>query len=79
MTVLSFLEPFFCVTVMCYSNILKATANDDMSLEGASLTKSQKNFCSTTSSSNNRSPASAQCSSPALPQRREATEEEAER
>lgn len=63
---------------MCCSNILKATANDDMSLEGASLTKSQKNFCSS-SSSNNRSPASAQCGSPVLPQRREATEEEAER
>ncbi|XP_075891171.1 centrosomal protein of 131 kDa isoform X2 [Nelusetta ayraudi] len=61
-----------------FNNILKATANDDMSLEGASLTKSQKNFCSS-SSSNNRSPASAQCGSPVLPQRREATEEEAER
>lgn len=76
---MSFLELFFCVAAMCYSNILKATANDDMSLEAASLTKSQKNFCSSSSSSNNRSPASAQCSSPVLPQRREATEEEAER
>lgn len=61
------------------SNILKATANDEVSLENGSLTKSQKNFSSASSSSNNRSPVSAQRGSPVLPRRREVTEEEAER
>nr|XP_046232926.1 centrosomal protein of 131 kDa isoform X2 [Scatophagus argus] len=60
-----------------FNNILKATANDEVSLENGSVTKSQKNFSSV--SSNNRSPASAQHSSPVLPRRREVTEEEAER
>ncbi|XP_061782793.1 centrosomal protein of 131 kDa isoform X2 [Nerophis lumbriciformis] len=57
-----------------FSNILKATANDDVSLENSSLTKSQKNF---SASSNNRSP--AQRGSPVTPRRSEVTEEEAER
>uniref|UniRef100_A0A665WUJ4 Centrosomal protein 131 n=1 Tax=Echeneis naucrates TaxID=173247 RepID=A0A665WUJ4_ECHNA len=61
-----------------FNNILKATANDEVSLDG-SLTKSQKNFCSASSTSNNRSPVSAQRGSPVLPRRREVTEEEAER
>lgn len=56
-----------------FSNILKATVNDEVSLEGGSLTKSQKNFSSVPSPSNNRSPAATQRG------RREATEEEAER
>ncbi|KAK2820121.1 hypothetical protein Q5P01_023080 [Channa striata] len=59
------------------NNILKATANDEVSLENGSLTKSQKNFSSPTS--NNKSPVSAQRSSPVLPRRKEVTEEEAER
>ncbi|XP_041818973.1 centrosomal protein of 131 kDa [Chelmon rostratus] len=62
-----------------FNNILKATANDEVSLENGSLTKSQKNFSSASSSSNNRSPVSAQRGSPVLPRRREVTEEEAER
>ncbi|XP_061886660.1 centrosomal protein of 131 kDa isoform X2 [Entelurus aequoreus] len=57
-----------------FSNILKATANDDVSLENSSLTKSQKNF---SASSNFRSP--AQRGSPVTPRRSEVTEEEAER
>lgn len=60
-----------------FSNILKATANDEVSLENGSLTKSQKNFSS--SSSNNKSPVLTQRSSPVLSRRREVTEEEAER
>ncbi|XP_053727465.1 centrosomal protein of 131 kDa isoform X3 [Synchiropus splendidus] len=59
-----------------FNNLLKASANDDVSLDHGSLTKYQKNF---SSSSNNRSSVSAQASSPVLPQRREVSEEEAER
>lgn len=62
-----------------FNNILKATANDEVSLENGSLTKSQKNFSSISSTSNNRSPVSAQRGSPVLSRRREVTEEEAER
>ncbi|XP_039990410.1 centrosomal protein of 131 kDa isoform X1 [Xiphias gladius] len=62
-----------------FNNILKATANDEVLLENGSLTKSQKNFSSASSTSNNKSPVSAQRSSPVLPRRREVTEEEAER
>ncbi|XP_020506197.2 centrosomal protein of 131 kDa isoform X1 [Labrus bergylta] len=62
-----------------FNNILKATANDEVSQENGSLTKSQKNFSSTSSPSNNRSPVSAQHGSPVLFRRREVTEEEAER
>uniref|UniRef100_A0A3B4TJL3 Centrosomal protein 131 n=1 Tax=Seriola dumerili TaxID=41447 RepID=A0A3B4TJL3_SERDU len=62
-----------------FNNILKATANDEVSLENGSVTKSQKNFSSTSSTSNNKSPVSAQRGSPVLPRRREVTEEEAER
>ncbi|XP_037610047.1 centrosomal protein of 131 kDa isoform X1 [Sebastes umbrosus] len=62
-----------------FNNILKATANDEVSQDNSSLTKSQKNFSSTSSTSNNRSPASAQRGSPVLSRRREVTEEEAER
>uniref|UniRef100_A0A671XK29 Centrosomal protein 131 n=1 Tax=Sparus aurata TaxID=8175 RepID=A0A671XK29_SPAAU len=62
-----------------FNNILKATANDEVSLENGSLTKSQKNFSSVSPTSNNRSPVSAQLSSPVLSRRREVTEEEAER
>ncbi|KAM9837246.1 centrosomal protein of 131 kDa isoform 1-T1 [Aulostomus maculatus] len=60
-----------------FNNILKATANDDASLDNGSLTKSQKNFSS--ASSNNNSPVAAQRGSPVPPRRREVTEEEAER
>nr|XP_057922883.1 centrosomal protein of 131 kDa isoform X2 [Doryrhamphus excisus] len=59
-----------------FNNILKATANDGASLESSSLTKSQKNFSST--SSNNKSPA-PQRGSPVPSRRKEVTEEEAER
>ncbi|KAM7370359.1 hypothetical protein PAMP_009914 [Pampus punctatissimus] len=62
-----------------FNNILKATANDEVSLENGSVTKSQKNFSSASSASNNKSPVSAQRGSPVLPRRREVTEEEAER
>ncbi|XP_049915278.1 centrosomal protein of 131 kDa isoform X2 [Epinephelus moara] len=62
-----------------FNNILKATANDEVSQDNSSLTKSQKNFSSSPSTSNNKSPVSAQRSSPVLPRRREVTEEEAER
>ncbi|KAM8729300.1 centrosomal protein of 131 kDa isoform 1-T1 [Acanthopagrus schlegelii] len=62
-----------------FNNILKATANDEVSLENGSLTKSQKNFSSVSPTSNNRSPVSAQRGSPVLSRRREVTEEEAER
>ncbi|XP_028674883.2 centrosomal protein of 131 kDa isoform X2 [Erpetoichthys calabaricus] len=53
------------------NNIVKATVNEDGTLENGSLTKSQKNF----SSSNNN----ATCSSPNQQRRLEVTEEEAER
>ncbi|XP_054454922.1 centrosomal protein of 131 kDa [Anoplopoma fimbria] len=62
-----------------FNNILKATANDEVSQDNSSLTKSQKNFSSASSSSNNRSPVSAQRGSPVPSRRREVTEEEAER
>ncbi|XP_075937686.1 centrosomal protein of 131 kDa isoform X1 [Anarhichas minor] len=62
-----------------FNNILKATANDEASQDNSSLTKSQKNFSSTSSTSNNRSPVSAQRGSPVPSRRREVTEEEAER
>ncbi|XP_071319375.1 centrosomal protein of 131 kDa isoform X2 [Trachinotus anak] len=62
-----------------FNNILKATANDEVSLENGSLTKSQKNFLSASPTSNNKSPVSGQRGSPVLPRRREVTEEEAER
>ncbi|XP_034715877.1 centrosomal protein of 131 kDa isoform X3 [Etheostoma cragini] len=62
-----------------FNNILKATANDEVSQDNSSLTKSQKNFSSASSTSNNRSPVSAQRGSPVLSRRREVTEEEAER
>lgn len=62
-----------------HSNILKATVNDEVSLESGSLTKSQKNFSSVSSPSNNRSPVTTQRGSPVAARRREATEEEAER
>ncbi|XP_038591074.1 centrosomal protein of 131 kDa isoform X3 [Micropterus salmoides] len=62
-----------------FNNILKATANDEVSLENGSLTKSQKNFSSISPTSNNKSPVSAQRGSPVLSRRREVTEEEAER
>lgn len=60
------------------SNIIKATVNDDSTLDvSGSLTKSQKNFSSASSSSNNN--ASRSPRSPGQPRRREVTEEEAER
>ncbi|XP_008435737.1 centrosomal protein of 131 kDa isoform X2 [Poecilia reticulata] len=62
-----------------FNNILKATANDEVQLESGSVTKSQKNFSSSSSTSNNRSPVSAQRCSPVPPRRREVTEQEAER
>lgn len=64
---------------LCYnSNIIKATVNDDVTLDvSCSLTKSQKNFSSASSSSNNNAPRSPR--SPGQPRRREVTEEEAER
>uniref|UniRef100_A0A3B1JT43 Centrosomal protein 131 n=1 Tax=Astyanax mexicanus TaxID=7994 RepID=A0A3B1JT43_ASTMX len=37
----------------CFNNIIKATVNDEGTLESSSLTKSQKNFSSASSSSNN--------------------------
>ncbi|KAM6896924.1 centrosomal protein of 131 kDa [Xenentodon cancila] len=62
-----------------FNNILKASVNDDVSLESDSVTKSQKNFSSSSSSSNNISPVKAQCCSPDPPRRRKVSEEEAER
>ncbi|XP_028991064.1 centrosomal protein of 131 kDa isoform X2 [Betta splendens] len=62
-----------------FNNILKATANDEVSLDSSSLTKSQKNFSSSPSTSNNKSLVPAHRGSPVLPRRREVTEEEAER
>ncbi|XP_024140231.1 centrosomal protein of 131 kDa [Oryzias melastigma] len=61
-----------------FNNLLKATANDEVSLENSSVTKSQKNFSFSSSASNNRSSVSGHCSPPS-PRCREATEEEAER
>ncbi|XP_057682810.1 centrosomal protein of 131 kDa isoform X2 [Corythoichthys intestinalis] len=58
-----------------FNNILKATANDDVSLESGSLTKSQKNFSS--ASSNNKSPGGR--GSPQPQRRDQVSEEEAER
>ncbi|XP_067224787.1 centrosomal protein of 131 kDa isoform X3 [Chanodichthys erythropterus] len=61
-----------------FNNIIKATVNDDSTLDvSGSLTKSQKNFSSASSSSNNN--ASRSPRSPGQPRRREVTEEEAER
>ncbi|XP_077056490.1 centrosomal protein of 131 kDa isoform X1 [Siphateles boraxobius] len=61
-----------------FNNIIKATVNDDSTLDvSGSLTKSQKNFSSASSSSNNNAPHSPR--SPGQPRRREVTEEEAER
>lgn len=62
-----------------FSNILKATVNDEVLLESGSLTRSQKNFSSISSPSKNRSPVTTQRGSPVAARRREATEEEAER
>ncbi|XP_029311356.1 centrosomal protein of 131 kDa isoform X2 [Cottoperca gobio] len=62
-----------------FNNILKATANDEVSQDNSSLTKSQKNFSSASSTSNNKSPVSAHGGSPVTSRRREVTEEEAER
>uniref|UniRef100_A0A673HVV7 Centrosomal protein 131 n=1 Tax=Sinocyclocheilus rhinocerous TaxID=307959 RepID=A0A673HVV7_9TELE len=61
-----------------FNNIIKATVNDDVTVDvSCSLTKSQKNFSSASSSSNNNAPHSPR--SPGQPRRREVTEEEAER
>ncbi|XP_030631202.1 centrosomal protein of 131 kDa [Chanos chanos] len=57
-----------------FNNIIKATVNDEVSLESSSLTKSQKNFSSASSSSNNNAPRS-----PGQPRRRQVSEQEAER
>ncbi|XP_073683888.1 centrosomal protein of 131 kDa [Garra rufa] len=64
-----------------FNNIIKATVNDDVTLDvSCSLTKSQKNFSSASSSSNNNAPRSPRSPrSPGQPRRREVTEEEAER
>ncbi|XP_061087316.1 centrosomal protein of 131 kDa [Conger conger] len=68
-----------------FNNILKATAHEESPVDGGSLTKSQKNF-SSSSNNNNASCSSpahlgspAHPSSPTLLRRREVTEEEAER
>uniref|UniRef100_A0A4W4DSP2 Centrosomal protein 131 n=2 Tax=Electrophorus electricus TaxID=8005 RepID=A0A4W4DSP2_ELEEL len=63
----------------CFNNIIKATVNDEGTQEGASLTKSQKNFSSTSSGSNNNASVSRGPHSPRSACRREVTEEEAER
>ncbi|XP_076855508.1 centrosomal protein of 131 kDa isoform X2 [Brachyhypopomus gauderio] len=63
----------------CFNNIIKATVNDEGTQEGASLTKSQKNFSSTSSGSNNNTSISQSPHSPRATCRREVTEEEAER
>uniref|UniRef100_A0A8C1HQC6 Centrosomal protein 131 n=1 Tax=Cyprinus carpio carpio TaxID=630221 RepID=A0A8C1HQC6_CYPCA len=61
-----------------FNNIIKATVNDDVTVDvSCSLTKSQKNFSSASSISNNNAPRSPR--SPGQPRRREVTEEEAER
>ncbi|KAK3529115.1 hypothetical protein QTP70_016547 [Hemibagrus guttatus] len=59
----------------CFNNIIKATVNDEGTLESSSLTKSQKNFSAPSSSNNNVSSSR----SPRSPRRQEVTEEEAER
>ncbi|GAA6108986.1 centrosomal protein of 131 kDa isoform X2 [Tachysurus ichikawai] len=59
----------------CFNNIIKATVNDEGTLESSSLTKSQKNFSASTGSNNNVSSSR----SPRSPRSREVTEEEAER
>ncbi|XP_053495902.1 centrosomal protein of 131 kDa isoform X1 [Ictalurus furcatus] len=59
----------------CFNNIIKATVNDEGTLEGSSLTKSQKNFSASSGSNNNVSSSR----SPRSPRRQEVTEEEAER
>ncbi|KAB5555749.1 hypothetical protein PHYPO_G00037680 [Pangasianodon hypophthalmus] len=59
----------------CFNNIIKATVNDEGTLESSSLTKSQKNFSASSGSNNNVSSSR----SPRSPRRREVTEEEAER
>uniref|UniRef100_A0AAY5EC90 Centrosomal protein of 131 kDa n=1 Tax=Electrophorus electricus TaxID=8005 RepID=A0AAY5EC90_ELEEL len=60
----------------CFNNIIKATVNDEGTQEGASLTKSQKNFSSTSSGSNNNASVSRGPHSPRSACRREVTEEE---
>lgn len=71
------MELFLIPKSLCsLSNILKASANDEVSQENGSVTKSQKNF---SSASNNSTPVSAQRGSPVLLQRREVTEQETER
>ncbi|XP_059387254.1 centrosomal protein of 131 kDa-like [Carassius carassius] len=61
-----------------FNNIIKATVNDDVTVDlSCSLSKSQKNFSSASSSSNNIAPRSPR--SPGQPRRQEVTEEEAER
>uniref|UniRef100_A0AAR2JZF3 Centrosomal protein 131 n=1 Tax=Pygocentrus nattereri TaxID=42514 RepID=A0AAR2JZF3_PYGNA len=62
------------VSISYLSNLIKATVNDEGTLESGSLTKSQKNFSSSSSNSNNNAPRS-----PRTAGRREVTEEEAER
>lgn len=59
----------------CFNNIIKATVNDEGTLEGSSLSKSQKNFSASSGSNNNVSSSR----SPRSPRRQEVTEEEAER
>ncbi|XP_053367902.1 centrosomal protein of 131 kDa isoform X1 [Clarias gariepinus] len=59
----------------CFNNIIKATVNDEGTIESSSLTKSQKNFSASSGSNNNVSSSR----SPRSPRRREVTEEEAER
>ncbi|XP_058261969.1 centrosomal protein of 131 kDa isoform X2 [Hemibagrus wyckioides] len=59
----------------CFNNIIKATVNDEGTLESSSLTKSQKNFSASSGSNNNVSSSR----SPRSPRRREVTEEEAEK
>ncbi|KAK2866607.1 hypothetical protein Q7C36_002663 [Tachysurus vachellii] len=59
----------------CFNNIIKATVNDEGTLESSSLTKSQKNFTASSGSNNNVSSSR----SPRSPRSREVTEEEAER
>ncbi|XP_046710438.1 centrosomal protein of 131 kDa isoform X3 [Silurus meridionalis] len=59
----------------CFNNIIKATVNDEGTLESSSLTKSQKNFSASSGANNNASSSR----SPRSPRRQEVTEEEAER
>ncbi|XP_016889877.1 centrosomal protein of 131 kDa isoform X1 [Cynoglossus semilaevis] len=62
-----------------FNNLLKATPNDEVQMENGSVTKSQKNFSSPTSTSNTNCLSSTPLGSPVLSTRREVTEEEAER